>query len=214
MKTAIILGANSEIATAITPMLEADGYKLHLWSRSHPLPLFIQWDLLVIAIGRVAPVGNWWELREADWMDCIESNLLLPFRILQQLWEYRNPDATVIWFAGSNPQKIMDGYSAYNTSKMAVLKLVEQLDHESPDCKFVAFGPGYAKTKIHQATIDANWPNERIARGDNGNSMEDIYEVMMWCVGQSKIAVGGRNICVSDMGKMIQGDFGKLRRVE
>jgi NAD(P)-dependent dehydrogenase (short-subunit alcohol dehydrogenase family) len=115
------------------------------------------------------------------------------------VWSKRRPKATVIWFAGSNPQKIMDGYSAYNTSKMAVLKLVEQLDHETPDCKFVAFGPGYAKTKIHDATLKANWPNERIARGDDGNSMEDIYKAMMWCVRQEKEVVGGRNICVSDL---------------
>jgi len=211
---AIILGANSDIAKAITPMLESDGYKLDMWSRSHPLPLFIQWDLLVIAIGRVAPVGKWWEARESDWAECIESNLMLPFRLLQQLWEYRNPDATVIWFAGSNPNHIMDGYSAYNTSKMAVLKLVEQLDHESTDCKFVALGPGYVKTKIHRATLEANWPNERIARGDDGNSMEDIYEVMRWCIEQRKTYVESRNICVSDLGKMITGDFGKLRRIE
>jgi hypothetical protein len=88
-----------------------------------------------------------------------------------------------------------------------VLKLVEQLDHESPDCKFVAFGPGYAKTKIHEATLKANWPNERIARGDDGNSMEAIYKTMMWCVAQDKDVVGGRNICVSDIMERDYHDF-------
>jgi NAD(P)-dependent dehydrogenase (short-subunit alcohol dehydrogenase family) len=132
------------------------------------------------------------------------------------LWSKRKPNSTVIWFAGSNPQKIMKGYSSYNCSKMAVLKLVEQMDAETPDCRFIAFGPGYAKTKIHQATLDANWPNERIERGDNGNSMESIYEALKWCIDHREEA-GGRNICVSDFkvdSEHWNNDQFKLRRIE
>jgi len=176
---AIILGDHSDIAKAIKPMLEKDGYTVSGWSRDQELPSVV-WDLLIIAIGKVAPVGLWHEQGHERWDECVRSNLLLPLKLLRRIWNLHKPNATVIWFAGSNPQKIMDGYSAYNVSKMAVLKLVEQLDHETPDCKFVAFGPGYAKTKIHEATLKANWPNERIARGDDGNSMEDIYKAMKW----------------------------------
>ena len=87
------------------------------------------------------------------------------------MWPRRNASATVIFMSGSNPQKIMPGYLPYNVSKMALLKLVEQLDYETPYTKFIAFGPGYVKTKIHQATLDAKWPNERIERGDDGNTI-------------------------------------------
>lgn len=215
----ILLGSNSDIAKAIKPMLEADGYTVHGWAREQELPSVV-WDLLIITIGKVAPVGLWHEQGHEKWDECVRSNLLLPLKLLRRLWNLRKPNATVIWFAGSNPQKIMDGYSAYNASKMAVLKLIEQLDHETPDCKFVAFGPGYAKTKIHEATLKANWPNERIATGDDGNSMGDIYKAMKWCIDQPKKIVGGRNICVSDLNKVVPNwtwadtPFGKLRRVE
>ena len=195
---AIILGDKSDIAQAIKPMLEKDGYTVYGWSRDQELPS-IFWDLMIITLGKVAPVGLWHEQGHERWDECMRSNLLLPLKLLRRSWGLKRKDATVIWFAGSNPQKIMDGYSAYNTSKMAVLKLIEQLDHETPDCKFVAFGPGYAKTKIHEATLKANWPNERIARGDDGTSMEDIYKAMKWCIDATKFAVGGRNICVSDI---------------
>ena len=209
----IILGSNSDIARAIMPMLAADGHTVEGWAREQDLPNLV-WDVLVITIGQVAPVGHWWD-QGNEWERCVRSNLFVPLHLLKRLWYRRNKaGSTVIWFAGSNPQKIMPGYSAYNTSKMAVVKLVEQLDAETPDCKFVAFGPGYAKTKIHKATLDANWPNERIARGDDGNSMEDIYKAMKWCIDMPKSLIGGRNICVSDMGKAMTGDFGKLRRVE
>jgi len=218
---AIIIGSKSDIAQSIKPMLEKDGYEVSTWARGEFLPRE-QWDLFIITLGVVAPVGLWHDVSTVDWNECLYSNLQLPFDILRSRWEYHNPNSTVIWFAGSNPQKIMDGYSSYNCSKMAVLKLVEQLDHETPDCKFVAFGPGYAKTKIHKATLEANWPNERIARGDDGNSMEDIYNAMMWCVRQNKNSVGGKNICVSDvptdlgipMDFVIRDELFKLRRVE
>lgn len=192
----IILGSNSDIAKAITPMLD---YEVTGWHRGQKVD-WPEWDLLIITLGTVAPVGLWHDVEQYHWAECLYSNLTLPFQKLRSVWSKRRPNATVIWFAGSNPQKIMDGYSAYNTSKMAVLKLVEQLDHETPDCKFVAFGPGYVKTKIHDATLKANWPNERIARGDAGNSMEAVYQAMMWCVDQPKSVVGGRNIAVSDFG--------------
>lgn len=197
---AIIIGSKSDIAQSIKPMLEKDGYEVKGWSRNKSIGIeSAGWDLLIITVGTVSPVGLWHDVSSFEWEECIYSNLTLPFKMLKLLWEYRNPNSTVIWFAGSNPQKIMDGYSAYNTSKMAVLKLIEQLDHETPDCKFIAFGPGYAKTKIHEATLKANWPNERIARGDDGNSMEAIYDAMMWCVKATKKMVGGRNIAVSDI---------------
>lgn len=222
---AIIIGSKSDIAQSIKPMLEKDGYEVKGWARGSAIGPERRWDLLIITVGTVAPVGLWHDVKAFEWENCIYSNLTFPFKMLKLLWDSRNPNATVIWFAGSNPQKIMDGYSAYNTSKMAVLKLIEQLDHETQDCKFIAFGPGYAKTKIHKATLEANWPNERIERGDDGNSMEDIYKAMMWCVEQPKEFTGGRNICVSDVisrignqlhvgSNLIKGDFGKLRRME
>lgn len=109
--------------------------------------------------------------------------------------------------AGSNPQKIMTGYCPYNVGKMALLKFVEQIDHEEEGVTIFALGPGYIPTKIHQATLDAKWPNERIARG-GGNTFEQVYETLKWCLSQPKEVVGGRNICVSDvMNDIITGNL-------
>lgn len=213
----ILLGSKSDIAIAIKPMLEADGYTVHGWSRDEDLP-HVPWDLCIIAIGKVAPVGLWHEQEHEQWDQCVVSNLLLPSELLRRLWSLHNPYAKVCWFAGSNPQTIMDGYSAYNTSKMAVLKLVEQLDHEYKDVTLFALGPGVCSTKIHSETILQNWPNPRLTRALNDGSftkMEDVYACLKWCIGQPKEVVGGRNICVSDVivGMPTNNQF-KLRRVE
>ena len=198
-RVCILLGDRSDIAKALIPFLEADGWTVHGWNRTHlRLPQF-QWDLLLCALGSVAPVGPWHKKRHPDVIDdCFISNLLLPIDLLQVLWPKRNPDASVCFLGGSNPQKIMDGYFAYNVSKMALLKAVEQIDHESPDAKVFCLGPGYVKTKIHKPTLDAQWPNERIARGDDGTPIERIYGCLKWCLEAPKSAVGGRNICASD----------------
>lgn len=222
MKSCILLGANSDIAKGLILFLQADGWTIHPWVRGELLPM-VQWDLVLCCIGQVAPVGNWWDQQDNDIRQCIESNVVKPVLMLRHLWGRRNAGAAVCFMAGSNPQRVMNGYLAYNTGKMALLKAVEQIDHESPDCTVFALGPGYVKTKIHRATLDAKWPNERIVRGDDGTPIERVYGCLRWCLAQSKKAVGGRNICASDpwdtepfLAWMLkdQQSLYKLRRVE
>lgn len=201
MKTAIILGSNSDIAKGLKPLLAKD-YNILTWSRGESLPLE-DWDLVVCCIGTVRPVGLWHHVDEVEWLHSIESNLITPFRLLQRLWPTHNPDASVCFMAGSNPQMIMDGYSAYNVGKMALLKMVEQMDHETPDAKFFALGPGTILTKIHKGTTDAGWQNRKLQNaidepGDINEQMKRVHDCLMWCVDQEKRVIGGRNICVSD----------------
>ena len=198
MKYCILLGDRSAIAQALLPFLVADGYTVSGWNRdSERLPA-AEWDLVLCAIGQVHPVGNWWEHDDGQFYECVESNVMHPVTHLRTLWPRRKAGASACFLAGSNPQRIMAGYLPYNLSKMALLKAVEQIDYESPDCTVFALGPGYVPTKIHRATLKANWPNERIARGDAGTPIERIWGCLRWCLDQPKELVGGRNICASD----------------
>lgn len=220
MKQAIILGARSDIARDLASRLSQDGWRIASWARGTEWPNDVRWDLCLIAIGQVHPVGWWWDNHEADWDECVATNLIDPVRLLRYLWAQRNPNAYACFMAGSSPQKIMDGYSAYNASKMGMLKVVEQLDHETKDATIFALGPGYIPTKIHKATLEAKWPNERIARGDGGTPLAKVYECLKWCLSQTKEVVGGRDICVSDMradlAERLRANpaMFKLRRVE
>lgn len=216
---ALIIGSKSDIAGDIQIRLMEDGWAVRGWHRdSRRIPEF-KWNLCLIALGRVAPVGNWWELNDKEFDDCIESNALAPIRLLRSVWYLREQPTTVCFFAGSNPQKPMSGYSAYNLGKMGLLKLCEQLDLESHDAKFVALAPGYIPTKIHKPTIERGWKNERIERG-GGTPLVKVYETLKWIISQPKEVVGGRNICVSDLrpdlDKRLKENpsMFKLRRVE
>ena len=224
-KTCILVGDRSDIAQALLPYLVAHDWAVHGCNRDSPaVNLDARWDLFLCCIGKVAPVGRWDQMRDQEINNCIASNLIIPLSYLRNCWEYRNTGASACFMAGSNPQRIMPGYLPYNMSKMALLKAVEQIDAESPDAKVFALGPGYYRdSKIHAATLAANWPNERIARGDAGTPIERIWHRLQWCIAQPKEIVGGRNICVSDdwetdqyLANRLVGnpDLFKLRRVE
>lgn len=190
--SAVILGETSEIGIYLRGRLYEDGWETHGWMRSYPIPT-AKWDLLLCCIGQVAPVGLWHDVEE--WDSAVESNLLAPVRLLREMWPHRKPDASVCFLAGSNPNKTMPGYSAYNAGKMALLKAVESIDAETPDAKFFALAPGYIPTKIHRAS--EGWPNEVIARGSTA-TMDGVYACLKWSLEQPKSIIGGRNICASD----------------
>jgi NAD(P)-dependent dehydrogenase (short-subunit alcohol dehydrogenase family) len=191
-RNCIILGKKSDIVQGLLPLLEADGWIIDRG---------VKWDLIICAYGRIAPVGLWHDNNYRLWEDSIESNLLKPIRELRFLWPRHNPNASICFLAGSNPNTIMDGYSAYNVGKMALLKAVEQMDHETPDAKFFALGPGTILTKIHKASEGWSNPKLEAARKqgeDRQEKIQRVYDCLKWCMAQAKEVVGGRNICASD----------------
>ena len=211
MSNCIILGDRSDIAQGLRPLLEQDGWNIRGIGRSlsHLLSSIQNWDLLLCCMGKVSPVGLWnmlnWHSEEID--ITVQSNLLVPIDRIAAIWNKHNPGASICFLAGSNPNMIMPGYFAYNVSKMALLKAVEQMDAETPDAKFFALGPGTIITKIHKATLDAGWDNPKLkAALDRGEDKPEIvqakiarvYECLKWCIAQPKEVIGGRNICVSD----------------
>src|SRR5947209_8691966 len=105
----IILGARSDIARMLWPRFTDDGWDVFGWHRqSHWGEVnSMPWDLILCAIGRVAPVGLWHDQQADSWELAIESNLLRPVRQLRTFWDKRLPNASVCFMAGSNPQKIM-----------------------------------------------------------------------------------------------------------
>lgn len=199
---AIILGDKSEIAQAMQTRLIADGWNVQGWHRNQDdTKDYHRFDLILCAIGTVAPVGHWSTVNRDQWAEAITSNLLLPIRLLQNLWPLHNPNCSVCFLAGANPNKAPPNYSAYATGKMALLKAVEHMDAETPDAKMFCLAPGIVFTKIHEPTMKSGIRNDGLEerRKVGGTPMEKIYEALMFCVNAGKVAVGGRNICVSDL---------------
>ena len=136
---------------------------------------------------------------------------------------------TVIFFAGGGTNNATERYSAYTISKIASIKMCELLDFEFEDTKFSILGPGWVKTKIHNATLEdkvnagKNYFKTRELISENGmNSMERVIDCCDWVINQPKNIVGGRNFSVvndnwgsEDLTELLgkNQDLYKLRRL-
>lgn len=202
----IILGANSDIARELTPRFMVAGDSVFSWTRTSALPV-ARWDAIICAIGVLDPIGEFFSLDPDEWEANVDSNALLPLRLLRTLWPMRRPGASVCFFSGAGVGRPAQSYSAYSASKIMLLKMTELLDDEYADTKFFILGPGMVRTKIQQQTLAAGaraMNYERVRKfmdeGDElhgaGTSHDRIYECLRWCMAQPKDVIGGRNIYV------------------
>jgi NAD(P)-dependent dehydrogenase (short-subunit alcohol dehydrogenase family) len=117
------------------------------------------WNALILAPGTQEPVGAFAKSNFNKWEESVRVNFTSQMRIVHELLPSRNKKARVgpcvLFFAGGGTNNAPVNYSAYVISKIALIKMCELLDAEVPDTRFAIVGPGWVKTKIHQATLKA-----------------------------------------------------------
>jgi len=168
---------------------------------------FDQWDYLILCPGAQEPVGAFSDGDFAQWAKSVEVNFTRQIQIVHELLPSRNKSGAhppvVLFFAGGGTNNATVNYSAYTISKIALIKMCELLDAEIPDTSFVILGPGWVKTKIHQATLDAgskagsNYQKtiDKLA-GDECVPMETVLDCCDWIISTDRKAVSGRNFSV------------------
>jgi NADP-dependent 3-hydroxy acid dehydrogenase YdfG len=163
------------------------------------------WETLVAAAGDQRPIGLFHQVSFDQWENSLQANFTGMLRILQNCLQKPalTGTRTVIFFAGGGTNNATERYSAYTISKIASIKMCELLDFEIEDTKFSILGPGWVKTKIHNATLEdevnagENYFKTRKLISENGmNSMERVIECCDWIINQPKNIVGGRNFSV------------------
>jgi NAD(P)-dependent dehydrogenase (short-subunit alcohol dehydrogenase family) len=163
------------------------------------------WDYLVLCPGTLTPVGGFGAGDFREWEKSLNVNFLKPLEIVHALLPLRNKkkNPAVIFFAGSGTNNAAVNYSAYTISKIALIKMCELLDAEVPDTSFVIVGPGWVKTKIHKATLQAGkraGDNYRKTvqklSGDECTPMVKVLDCFDWLIKSPRQAVGGRNFSV------------------
>lgn len=164
----------------------------------------MSWDVLVLAPGSLEPVGSFLDCDFANWSGSITANFTGQMHVLHEMLPVRRRNASlpplVLLFAGGGANNAPLNYSAYTLSKIALTKAVELLDAEVPDCRFAILGPGWVKTKIHDATLQAkqragaNYHRtlEKLARNECV-PMERVVECCNWLAGAPTDVVSGRN---------------------
>ena len=119
-----------------------------------------EWDVLVLAPGSQEPIGAFAECDFDAWESGVLVNFVSQLRMVHGLLACRRRvdselDPIVLFFAGGATNRATVNYSAYTISKIALIKMTELLDAEIPNARFAIVGPGWVKTKIHTATLNA-----------------------------------------------------------
>ena len=175
------------------------------------LPADYKWDVLTIGVGDQKPVGAFADVNFEDWANSLNSNFVGQMEIIHKLLPMCNqnaPNALVdplcILFAGGGTNGPVVNYSAYTISKIASIKMVELLDAEIQGVSFTIVGPGWVKTKIHDATLESSREmagdnyekTKEMLRGDLCNPMERVVQCCDWLIQQNSLLVSGRNFSV------------------
>jgi NAD(P)-dependent dehydrogenase (short-subunit alcohol dehydrogenase family) len=199
MKQALILGLGSDIAKNIAQRLIAEGWSVSGTARTscdfsknesidRAVMLISQpWDLLLVCVGTLVPIGKFSGIHPDDWEQCVRINALGPLRMFYHLLEHRRPEASAVFFSGTNPIKRNPLYSAYSASKALLVRAVEEIDAEL-DIKCFCIAPGFVKTKIQNCHDVAN-------RGE-GTDHQDIYDCLKHSIARPKSEIGGKTIHV------------------
>jgi NAD(P)-dependent dehydrogenase (short-subunit alcohol dehydrogenase family) len=166
----------------------------------------ISWDVLVCAAGTLKPIGLFEEIDEQEWEFSLHINFISQAIFVKRFLNYRNlaMDSTVLMFAGGGTNSATERYSAYTLAKIATIKFCELMNHEIQQTKFVAIGPGWVNTKIHNETLEskeaAGFNFEITNEKKKDNSMTPI-DYVVDCIDRvikmRKSNVGGRNISVA-----------------
>jgi NAD(P)-dependent dehydrogenase (short-subunit alcohol dehydrogenase family) len=162
------------------------------------------WDVLVVAAGTIEPIGPFVDCDFDLWSASFQANFTGQMQILRELLPARQcgrelPPLALL-FAGGGANGATLNYSAYTLAKIALTKAVELLAAEIADCRFAILGPGWVKTKIHQATLAAgeragdnlHRTQEKLA-GDDCVSMRRVVECCNWLITAPAEVISGRN---------------------
>jgi len=190
------------------------------------------WDSLILSAGALEPIGPFMSCNFDDWADSIQVNVTNQLRIVKELLPNRNTNnilgPCVLFFAGGGTNNATVSYSAYTISKIALIKICELLNAEISDTRFVIVGPGWVKTKIHEATIKAgirageNYEKAKYKLSCNEfTSMNEVLDCCDWLINSPRNVVSGRNFSVvfdmwgtEELSQKLIDDFNmyKLRR--
>lgn len=166
-----------------------------------------RWDVLVLAPGKIDPIGPFLSSDFSEWEESIQVNFTSQLRVVHELLEIRKNDGVfsplVLFFAGGGTNNATVNFSAYTVSKVALIKICELLAEEIDNTRFAIIGPGWVKTKIHKQTLRAG---EKAGtsyhqtlnkyKSEDWTPMQRVLDCCDYMVFAPKEVISGRNFSV------------------
>lgn len=156
---------------------------------------------LLSAVGTQEPVGKFVNIDFDKWEKSIIINAINQIRCIIEIYKKNKNKLKVILFAGGGTNNATESYSAYTLAKIMLIKFAELISFEEKNICCSILGPGWVKTKIHEATLkdkraaNKNW--HRTIKKLNSKECVPMYKVIEcieWMFQQEKNVIGGRNI--------------------
>lgn len=162
-----------------------------------------RWDICISCVGELRPLSPFFSTDFSVWKQSVDVNSLAQLALVHGLYPLHRPGATIVFFAGGGVNNPVVNMSSYTIGKIMLMKMCEYLQAENPDLTFFIVGPGWTKTKIHDAVltdplISSKKKQEtiRLLKTSEGTSMQDIYDCIEWLRTQGRDVAGGRNFSV------------------
>lgn len=164
-----------------------------------------KWDAIIFSTGTQEPIGKFAKIKNfKNWEKSIYINFISNLFILHSLLPSKKINKkkfnSVLFFAGGGTNNATSNYSAYTISKIALIKICELLDYEIQNVKFSILGPGWVKTKIHNATINNKKMSGQnyfktidMIKSNKCYPIEKVVKCCNWIINSPKKLVGGRN---------------------
>jgi NAD(P)-dependent dehydrogenase (short-subunit alcohol dehydrogenase family) len=116
-------------------------------------------DGVVHAAAVIGPIGTVLDIEPAEWLDTVRSNLYGSFLVVRAAASVMKGrgGGRIVLLSGGGATSAFPNYSAYASSKAAVVRLVETAAIELAPFGIAinALAPGFVATRMHDATIAA-----------------------------------------------------------
>lgn len=161
-----------------------------------------QLDGLVNNAGIYGPIGPLGEISMADFEAAIAINFLGTVRMSQACLPFllRSSRGKIVNLSGGGAATPFPQYSAYATSKVAVVRFTENLALEYPNLDINCVAPGFVITRLHQQTLQAGpekagqafYENTRKQVESGGVAPEVAAELITFLLGSASNGLTGR----------------------
>jgi len=165
-------------------------------------------DLLVNNAGMTTPLGAVWEVEPDAWWRCMESNLRGPFLCSRAVLHgmVARHRGRIINVASTAGLRAIPHYSAYSTSKAALIRFSETLAAETKPygVRVFAINPGLVRTAMTEFLAESAegqrwmpWVREVLATGRDAPPARAVNLVLLLACGRAD-SLTGRFLNITD----------------
>lgn len=190
-----------------------------------------QLDGLVFTAGAHGPIGPTRSLDPTALLDYLDEHLVSTVAIVQSLAPAldRSPSPSIVILSGGGATAARPNFTPYALSKVAAVRLAENLAAEEPDWRVNAVAPGLVASRIHDSTLAAGFdrsgedPDDLRKRLGEAHSPQLAAELIGFLLSDAASGISGRLLSAPwdpwrdpEWRRRLAGDerLGRLRRID